>query len=108
MKLSLKLYKRLFRLFSLKKQEKAEIEKTYHTLLSSRPKTMYNEYAAVRHELASWEAVARMYRIKSPYDLYKALKGLHLQPDDYITEVYLKATVAQCAADQSTRSKNAK
>ena len=104
MKLSLKFYRKLFRLFSLKKQEKAEIEKQFHTLLSSRTKTMYNEYVAVRHELSSWQSVARMYRIKSPYDLYKVLEGLHLQPDDYITEAQLKATGEQCAVQFSRKS----
>lgn len=102
MKLSLKLYRKLFRLFCLKRKEREEIEKTYHTLLSSRTKTMYNEYVGVQNELAQWQAVARMYRINNPYELYKALECL--QPAEYITEAQLKAMDAQCAA-QFSRSK---
>lgn len=103
MKLSLKFYRKLFRLFCLKKQEKAEIEKKFHVELMARTHSMYNEYVSVQNELVQWQAVARMYRIKNPYELYQAIK--YLQPEDYITEAQLKAMEARCAAEQSERFK---
>ena len=102
MKFSLKLYKRLFRLFCLKRKEREEIEKTYHTLLSARTHAIYEEYVCVQNELAQWQAVSRMFRINNPYELYKALQCL--QPADYITKAQLKAMEMQCAAQFSRRS----
>lgn len=101
MKISLKFYRKLFRLFCLKKQEKAEIEKMFHVELQSRTRAIYQEYVGVFHELTQWQAVARMYRIKNPYELYQAIK--YLQPEDYITEAELKAMEIQGAAQFSRR-----
>lgn len=105
MKLSLKLYRKLFRLFCLKRFERERIEKMYQAQLSLRTKNMYDEYVLAYHELTQWQAVARMYRIHNPYDLYKMLEDLHLQPADYLTEANLKAMEVQCAAELSERSK---
>lgn len=102
MKLSLKLFRRIARLFSLKRREREEIEKKFHVELMARTHSMYNEYVCVQNELAQWQAVARMFRINNPYELYKALQCL--QPDDYITEAQLKALEARCAAEFSRRS----
>lgn len=103
MKLSLKFYRKLFRLFCLKRDERQRIEKMYHTLFSSRVKDIYDEYVEARHELSMWEAVAKSFRIGTPYELYNALQGL--EPVDNITATQLLAIKRQCAAEFDTRRK---
>lgn len=106
MKLSLKLFRRIARLFSLKRMEREELEKKFHVELMARTHAIYQEYVGVFHELTQWQAVARMYRIKNPYELYQAIK--YLQPEDYITETELKAMEIQCAAQFSRRNHEAR
>lgn len=102
MKLSLKLYRKLFRIFCLKRDERDELEKRFHVELQAATKSMYDEFVVVWHELTQWQAVARMFRINNPYELYQVIK--YRQPEDYITESQLKALEARCAAQFARRN----